>query len=78
MGLTDLMQQGARFPILQHRAVPVNPYKPNVQRGDFPEVPTPMTRWIPPSIQPQMIIRQGATPNPTGAIHTPGPVKVKR
>lgn len=73
-----------RFPVLSMRAVPVNPYKPNVQRADFPVMDTPIKRWVPPSIHPQMIIRTGATPDPSGrtvplgAVHTPGPVKVDR
>lgn len=73
-----------RFPALTMRAVPVNPYKPNVKRVDFPTMETPTKRWTPPSIHPQMIIRTGATPDPSGrtvplgAVHTPGRVKVDR
>jgi hypothetical protein len=75
----DVMGAGlGRFPVLTMRAVPVNPYKPNVKAGDFPDLSIPVTRWTPPSINPQMIIRTGRTPDPSGrpvppgAVHTAG------
>lgn len=55
-----------RFPVLVHNAVRVNAYKPNVGGKDFGPVDLPMKRWTPPSIRPQMIIRTGPTPHPTG------------
>jgi hypothetical protein len=61
-----------RFPTLTMKAVPVNPYKPGVVPNHFPDVPMQLSRWTPPSIRPQMVIRTGPTPQPTGASVPPG------
>lgn len=65
---SDLLQAGGtRFPTLYHNGSRVNPYKPLVLPIDFPSILGPTNINIPPSIQPQMIIRRGPTPMPTGA-----------
>jgi hypothetical protein len=71
-------ETGSRFVDgLTYGASQVNPYKPKVS-DSFPSIVIPTKRFMPPSMQPHMRIRQGGTPGPTGptvpqgAIHPKG------
>jgi len=50
---------------LQYGVNRVTPYIPDPARG-FPSVPIPGKTFMPPSLQPNMRIRQGGTPDPSG------------
>jgi hypothetical protein len=54
----------------------VTPYRPKVTAKDFPSIPIAGKKFMPPSLQPQMVIRRGGTPAaptvPEGSIHAHG------
>lgn len=75
----DVMQAGGgRFPTMVHNYIRTNPYKPPVTPVPFPAVRLPFDMNVPPSINPQMIIRTGPLPHVTGRTVPPGAVGVGR